>query len=356
MKRMGSKILIYNNRHNNYNITAYNHIYMDFMMECCPYCGGKTNRNESGRCACQECGRNLYGDRSDLRSLVDPKTDEGGKYLKTLDAIEDGKAKAAVEIASDYVEEKGSTFSHVMRAMAYMYEGEDGRAFADLKAGFPEIKKDEIAHADPDTDAYICIIGKSVSDLIIYDEREFIDFDYINYLDRISDLIDSNQKCDCKGLLYATAFSCFALSFKEMDESERKSMYEIMPPLVHRAVAYSKEQSLMNAVIEEYKELSGYKPDTYAEDDNYDVRALEMLSSSIMRHLNGKDGAFAHGRSDSETKTSLEEYLTNILSFNGDAKAMDKLEKYVRKAHFFDERPNIEDAIEDYAQRYLQIK
>ena len=92
-------------------------------------------------------------------------------------------------------------------------------------------------HADPFTDAYVCVIGKSVSDLIIYDEREFIDFDYINYLDRICELISANQKCDCKGLLYATVFSCFASSFREMDESDRKSMYEVMPPLVHRAVA-----------------------------------------------------------------------------------------------------------------------
>jgi hypothetical protein len=277
--------------------------------------------------------------------------------LKVLDAVEGGKAKEAVGMASAYVEENGGVFPHVVRAMAYMYEGEDGKALADLKAGFSDGKKgEEDPHIDPDTDAYICIIGKSAADLIIYDEREFIEFDYVSYLDRISDLIDSSQKCDCKGLLYATAFSCFAQSFREMDESDRKSMYDVMPPLVHRAVAYSKEQSIMNAVIEEYKSLSEYRPDTYAEDDNYGVRALEILSASIMKHLTGKDGAFMHSRSDSETKSSLEEYLENILSYNGDDKALDKLEKYVRKAHFFDEKPEIEDVIEDYAQRYLQIK
>ena len=112
----------------------------------------------------------------------------------------------------------------------------------------------------------------------------------------------------------------------------------------------------MNAVIEEYKSLSGYRPDTYADDDNYGIRALEMLSSSIMKHLEGKDGTFMHSRSDSEIKSSLEEYLDNILSYDGDRKELSKLEKYVKKAHYFEEKPAIEDAIEDYAQRYLQLK
>jgi hypothetical protein len=281
-----------------------------------------------------------------MSHIADESSPNGAIFKRMLDSIEAGNQAMALEIAEGLVNEnKEAFFPYLMRAVAYCYMKEDGKALKDWMTSISLMEKNE------KMDAYVCIISKSVSDLIIADEREFVDFDYLSHIDRVCETLDEHLECNCKGFVYLTVFTCFMSSYLGMEEDEKEQCGEIIPNLVQRTVAYSRDVSVIKDVVNECLGINDYDESTYEEDDNYDLYALSKIVEKIEKNLPNADRSeFPDMWTDAEMKTVLEGYLAAILACEGDAKP---LEKYAKKSGTMTE---LDLAIEDYSRKYLRIR
>ena len=281
-----------------------------------------------------------------MSHIADESSPNGAIFKRMLDSIEAGNQAMALEIAEELVNEnKEAFFPYLMRAVAYCYMKEDGKALKDWMTSISLMEKNE------KMDAYVCIISKSVSDLIIADEREFVDFDYLSHIDRVCEALDEHLECNCKGFVYLTVFTCFMSSYIGMVEDEKEQCGEIIPNLVQRTVAYSRDVSVIKDVVNECLGINDYDESTYEEDDNYDLYALSRIVEKIEKNLPNADRSeFPDMWTDAEMKTVLEGYLAAILACEGDTKP---LEKYAKKSGTMTE---LDLAIEDYSRKYLRIK
>jgi hypothetical protein len=281
-----------------------------------------------------------------MSHIADESSPNGAIFKRMLDSIEAGNQAMALEIAEELVNEnKEAFFPYLMRAVAYCYMKEDGKALKDWMTSISLMEKNE------KMDAYVCIISKSVSDLIIADEREFVDFDYLIHIDRVCETLDEHLECNCKGFVYLTVFTCFMSSYLGMEEDEKEQCGEIIPNLVQRTVAYSRDVSVIKDVVNECLGINDYDESTYEEDDNYDLYALSKIVEKIEKNLPYADRSeFPDMWTDAEMKTVLEGYLAAILACEGDTKP---LEKYAKKSGTMTE---LDLAIEDYSRKYLRIR
>ncbi|MBR4216875.1 MAG: hypothetical protein IKM91_08080 [Candidatus Methanomethylophilaceae archaeon] len=281
-----------------------------------------------------------------MSHIADESSPNGAIFKRMLDSIEAGNQAMALEIAEELVNEnKEAFFPYLMRAVAYCYMKEDGKALKDWMTSISLMEKNE------KMDAYVCIISKSVSDLIIADEREFVDFDYLSHIDRVCEALDEHLECNCKGFVYLTVFTCFMSSYLGMEEDEKEQCGEIIPNLVQRTVAYSRDVSVIKDVVNECLGINDYDESTYEEDDNYDLYALSRIVEKIEKNLPNADRSeFPDMWTDAEMKTVLEGYLAAILACEGDTKP---LEKYAKKSGTMTE---LDLAIEDYSRKYLRIR
>jgi hypothetical protein len=281
-----------------------------------------------------------------MSHIADESSPNGAIFKRMLDSIEAGNQAMALEIAEELVNEnKEAFFPYLMRAVAYCYMKEDGKALKDWMTSISLMEKNE------KMDAYVCIISKSVSDLIIADEREFVDFDYLSHIDRVCETLDEHLECNCKGFVYLTVFTCFMSSYLGMEEDEKEQCGEIIPNLVQRTVAYSRDVSVIKDVVNECLGINDYDESTYEEDDNYDLYALSKIVEKIEKNLPYADRSeFPDMWTDAEMKTVLEGYLAAILTCEGDTKP---LEKYAKKSGTMTE---LDLAIEDYSRKYLRIR
>ncbi|MBE6520143.1 MAG: hypothetical protein E7Z68_03405 [Thermoplasmata archaeon] len=281
-----------------------------------------------------------------MSHIADESSPNGAIFKRMLDSIEAGNQAMALEIAEELVNEnKEAFFPYLMRAVAYCYMKEDGKALKDWMTSISLMEKNE------KMDAYVCIISKSVSDLIIADEREFVDFDYLSHIDRVCETLDEHLECNCKGFVYLTVFTCFMSSYLGMEEDEKEQCGEIIPNLVQRTVAYSRDVSVIKDVVNECLGINDYDESTYEEDDNYDLYALSKIVEKIEKNLPDADRSeFPDMWTDAEMKTVLEGYLAAILACEGDTKP---LEKYAKKSGTMTE---LDLAIEDYSRKYLRIR
>ncbi|MBR4181929.1 MAG: hypothetical protein IKQ57_07325 [Candidatus Methanomethylophilaceae archaeon] len=281
-----------------------------------------------------------------MSHIADESSPNGAIFKRMLDSIEAGNQAMALEIAEELVNEnKEAFFPYLMRAVAYCYMKEDGKALKDWMTSISLMEKNE------KMDAYVCIISKSVSDLIIADEREFVDFDYLSHIDRVCEALDEHLECNCKGFVYLTVFTCFMSSYLGMEEDEKEQCGEIIPNLVQRTVAYSRDVSVIKDVVNECLGINDYDESTYEEDDNYDLYALSKIVEKIEKNLPDADRSeFPDMWTDAEMKTVLEGYLAAILACEGDTKP---LEKYAKKSGTMTE---LDLAIEDYSRKYLRIR
>ena len=215
-----------------------------------------------------------------MSHIADESSPNGAIFKRMLDSIEAGNQAMALEIAEELVNEnKEAFFPYLMRAVAYCYMKEDGKALKDWMTSISLMEKNE------KMDAYVCIISKSVSDLIIADEREFVDFDYLSHIDRVCETLDEHLECNCKGFVYLTVFTCFMSSYLGMEEDEKEQCGEIIPNLVQRTVAYSRDVSVIKDVVNECLGINDYDESTYEEDDNYDLYALSKIVEKIEKNL-----------------------------------------------------------------------
>jgi hypothetical protein len=281
-----------------------------------------------------------------MSHIADESIPYGTAFLKMVEKIKDNNCKDALEIAEGVVKEDGETFfPYLMRAIAYCYNREDGKALMDWKTSI------SLMEGTDNADSYVCLFSKSVSDLIIADERDFIDFDYLTHIDKVCEALDERLECNCKGFVYLTVFTCFMSSYLGMEESGKNQCKNVVPSLVQRTVAYSRDANILKDVVNEYLGVSDYDETTYKDDDNYSLHSLSEISKRIESNLpNADKSEFPGGWTDAEMKTSLEGYLAAILACEDDDKP---LEKYAKKNGTM---TDLDRAIEDYSRKYLRIR
>ena len=253
---------------------------MDFALTSCPYCGRAVDSSDPARYVCQSCGKYIYRNRSDTYSFIRPSEIED-RFRDIFSAVADGNDRKAMDIANDLVEstEDADHDSFFVRGYVNAIKGEDGKALADWKKGW------ELLSNDRNLDAYVCLVSRAIASMIIYKEREFIEFNVVAHVDRLCDDIDGSTGMSCKSFVYYSILeNCLDLA-KEMDEEERKVLKDVIPNLLRRAVAYQRNYWRLAEVIDWYLRFIDFHEETYEDDDNEVPHVYYLIGKTFQEHL-----------------------------------------------------------------------
>jgi hypothetical protein len=344
---------------------------MDFMMESCPYCGGELSEDESGILACKACGKRLYSDRADMSSflelrpapapveepeaatsedevLVVESPDAGPEvYGKIMGLVSSNNIALATEEVVKRVDEGDDGFMlYLIRAAMHTRMGEDGKALADWKAALSRM--DDVTGID----ACVCLMAKTTSDMIIANELEFKKFDFIAHIDRMADMLDEKLGCSCKGHLYASVLVDFLDSYGALSEGEKENCEEVFIPMLKRLAAYGRDLGLVRTLSKEVLETMEYEDSSYESDDNFSLRVFYVICGRIVAYLPELGRCdFPSGWTDADMKAKLEPYLDAILACE---EGVAPLDKYLKRTGI-EGTMTVDEAVDDYVQRYLRI-
>ncbi len=390
---MSLSILVNEKITNKYNIEAVDSDSMDFIMESCPYCGGEVSEDDSGRLSCLGCGRPLYLDRADMLSFLGfglapaPVEDVDGSlqdaealaeegsdkrpesYEEIMEYVSTNNVPLATAAVSKRAEDGDDSFMfYMIRAATNSRMGEDGKALADWKAGLSRME--DVSGID----AFVCLMAKTTADLILNDELEFKEFDYIGYVDRMADMLDEKLGCSCKGHLYASVLVDYMDSYEALSDEGKENCAEVAIRLLRRAAVYSRDLDMLRALIARVLEAMGYKDESYVQDDNFELRVFYVINGRIVTHIPELGMCdFPSGWTDADMKAKLEPYLDTIMSCEdeymdlmyrkqkADSEAQVSFEETFAPLDKYLKRLGIEGsmefdaALDDYVQRYMRV-
>lgn len=254
---------------------------MDFVLMSCPYCGRAVDSTDPKKYVCQSCGKFIYTDRKDVTAFIRPSELED-RFKEVFVAIDDANEKKAMDIAEDLIETTEGNDHNGFFIRGYVYEmiGEDGKAIADWHRGL------ELLSNDTNLDAYICLMSKAICDMILYKEKEFIEFNVLAHIDRLTDDIDACTGMSTKAFVYYSVYRDCMDKIRGMDgEEEEPYLKDIIPLLFRRVVAYHRNLWCLSRIIEEYLSYVGYNPDTYEEDDNDVAHVYDLIRIDLNRRI-----------------------------------------------------------------------
>ena len=378
---------------NKYNIEAVDSESMDFIMESCPYCGGEVSEDDSGRLSCLGCGKPLYPDRADTSSFLGfepapvPAEDVDGvlqdaeapaeegpdKGLESYEKIMEYVSTNNVPLATAAVAERvevgdDSLMLYMVRAATNSRMGEDGKALADWKAGLSRME--DVSGID----AFVCLMAKTTADLILKDELEFKEFDYIGHVDRMADMLDEKLDCSCKGHLYASVLVDYMDLYEALSDEGKETCAEAAIRLLRRVAVYSRDLEMLKVLITRVLEAMDYRDESYVQDDNFELRVFYVINGRIVTHtpeLGMCD--FPSGWTDADMKAKLEPYLDTIMSCEDDymelmyrkqkadsetqipyEETFAPLDKYLKRMGI-EGSMEFGVALDDYVQRYMRV-
>ncbi len=254
---------------------------MDFVLMSCPYCGRAVDSSDPKRYVCLSCGKFIYTDRKDTTSFIRSSEIED-RIRDVFAAVDDGNDKKAMEIAEDIIESTGccNHDGYFIRGYVLEHMGEDGKALADWRKGL------ELLSNDVNLDAYVCLMSKGISDMILFKEREFIEFNVLAHIDKLTDDIDACTGMSTKAFVYYSVYrDCLDMARRADSEDEGAYLKDIIPLLFRRVVAYHRNFWCLSRIIEEYLGYVGYNPDTYEEDDNDIAHVYDLLRIGFNEHI-----------------------------------------------------------------------
>lgn len=251
---------------------------MDFAWRSCPYCGRAVDSSEPGRYVCGSCGKIIHSRLDDVLAFFHPR-ENGDRFEEAFAALADGNQKKAMDIADELAgsSECCDHDSLFLRGYVYAQIGEDGKSLAEWKKAL------ELLSNDVELDAYLCFMAKGITDMILYKEREFIEFNSIAHIDRLAEDIDSSTGMSCKSLLYYTIM-CYCIK-SATGEEEVEQLKDVVPGLFRRAVAYQRNYWTLPVIIEQYLEYIGYNEETFEDDDNEVPHIYYLVRKEFEEHL-----------------------------------------------------------------------
>ncbi len=286
---------------------------MDFVLMSCPYCSRTVDSSDPKRYVCLSCGKSIYTDRTNARAFIRPGEIEES-FHAALDAIFEDNEKKALDIANDLVEstEECDRDSLFLRGFILSEIGEDGKALADWRRGL------ELLSNDPNLDAYVCMMSKAIADMILYKEREFIEFKAISHIDKLCEDIDSCTGMSCKAFVYYSVYlNCLDLSRDTEDEEDVTEFDDIIPLMMKRIIAYHRNYWCLSRIIQEYLTSIDYNAETYEDDDNMVPHTYDLIAQYLDDHiayLSEDDRVRIFDRwDDSSLKDNIEPLLDSLL-------------------------------------------
>ena len=255
---------------------------MDFALMSCPYCGRAVDSSDPERYVCQSCGKIVNVCRDDVSSFIRPSEIED-RFREVICAVADDNTKKAMDIAEDLIESTGSSNHdcYFIRGYVYAEMGEDGKALADWRKGL------ELLSNDVRLDSYICMMSEAIADMILYKEKEFIEFNVLAHVDRLCDDIDTCTGMSCKAFVYYTIYrDCVCMSRTQDDDGDGTDYFkDVIPALFRRVVAYHRNYWCLPRIIDEYLEYSGYNAETYSEDDNDVLHIYDLIRIGLWSRI-----------------------------------------------------------------------
>lgn len=253
---------------------------MDFVLMSCPYCGRAVDSTDPKKYVCQSCGKFIYTDRKDVTAFIRPGELED-RFMEVFAAIDDANEKKAMDITEDLIETTEGNDHDGFFIRGYVYEmiGEDGKAIADWRKGL------EMLSNDVNLDGYVCLMSKAICDMILYKEREYIEFNVLAHIDRLTDDIDACTGMSTKAFVYYSVYRDCMDKVKGMDGEEETYLKDIIPLLFRRVVAYHRNLWCLSRIIDEYLSYVGYNPDTYEEDDNEVAHVYDLIRINLNEHI-----------------------------------------------------------------------
>ncbi len=253
---------------------------MDFALMSCPYCGRTVDSSDPSRYVCESCGKIILANRTDVFAFIRPEA-SADLVREGLTAVFDDNPKKALDIANGLIDQAGccNHDPYFLRGYIYAVAGEDGKAVADWKKGM------ELLSNDVDLDSYICLMCEGISRMLLYKEREYIEFNVVSYVDRLTEDIDSCTGMSCRAFVYYTIYLDCVGMIETLPGSDGDFLRDVIPELFRRVVAYHRNYWCLVRVIDEYLDFIGYDAVTYVDDENQTPHVYDLVRNDLRAHI-----------------------------------------------------------------------
>ena len=322
---------------------------MAFTIRLCPYCGADITVDEMGVYNCLACGKATYRSRSNSKAYLINKPYEE-EYSQILNLM-DNDAKKALDKINEVIVEADEPDADMFftRGIVYSYTGEEGKAHMDWKKGLDLLTDFRYI------DAYIVAVCKRIADLMIMKEREFMEFNPIEYIDAIATEFALKAEVPCKGIFYITIYRNLRMMHQSGELDEDAGLYSnLVKIIVARIIAYGRNYRTVREIIEEVLEDLHYNPETYQEDDNLRLHVFDVLREKL--GVLSKDFSDDHitrifRHWNDENMYELEYWVDELLKPVRNRTLLLKLREMPTESETYE----LEESIEDYAKKYLVL-
>lgn len=277
-----------------------------------------------------------------------PEGEHHEVFKEVIECMTDDRVPQAKAITKELMEEMpGNPDVLILRGGVHAYEGEDGKAFNDWKAGIARLE------SYTNADAYMCFISKSVADLMFYKELEFIEFDHIRYIDSLSDEFGCFLNGPCRFVMYYTIFVDYIRKVRNMKVEDREDLEDVLPMIVRKMASYHRTPRNLANIIDYYLNRVGYVEETRDEDDMTYWHPYYLISEGIKSRLADLSPEHVESIQDywnDENMLELEEEFKDILREHG----MDGGFHLHKKREGEDD--SLKKSIDGYLSKYLLLQ
>jgi len=323
---------------------------MAFSIRLCPYCGGEISADDPGSYLCLECGKRTYRSRSNSKAFLDgkPYEDEYSKILTKAESDPEGALSTVEQMFEETPEPNADMY--FVRGIIHGMLDEEGKAHNDWKKGL------ELLTDMRNIDAYIVAVCKRIVDFIITKEREFLDFNPLEYINQISTEFGLKSEVPCKGVFYITIYRIFRMKLLAGELQIDDEIYPmIIPQIIDKIIAYGRNNRTIVNIIDEILDDFHYNDATYEEDDNLKLHLCFMIRNAfekygetfsdehqvrIMRHWND------------ENMFELEYWADELMKSTRDVSILPVLRKI---RHDEEGDYDLDSAVDDYVKKYLLL-
>ena len=323
---------------------------MAFTIALCPYCGADVEIDDNGNYLCTECDRRIIRSRSNTRAYLLKKPHE--EEYSDIIHMSTENAEAALKKIDSIIDssEEITTDMYFTRGIVYAAMGEEGKANLDWGKGIESITDTRFL------DSYIVAVSKSIVELIYMKEREFMDFNPIEYIDLLSTKFRIKGDIPCKGVFYITIYRNLRMDLQAGEFDIEDDMYtSVIPKVLNRILAYGRNFRTTCGIIEELLVDFEYSPDTYVEDDNLRLHLCSLLANDY-KELS-KDFSDEHilrifRHWNDENMFEMEYWVDQLMKSVKDNTILKSLSIFNKADK---EDVDLEEAVEIYARKYLLL-
>ena len=248
---------------------------MNIPLNSCPYCRESVSELGPDTLVCLKCGKKICADRTAQISLIGGSKPEKYETLELM--LNQGLYKDSLPIVEEFMEEKGDEDANLifLHGIINAKLGEDGRAFNDWK------KSIEMIGDSSEFDTYMCSMCETIAEMMYDKESEFIEFDFIRYINRMAQLFSDITKCSLKAFTFYTVYINYLKILDKMASMGKERITYIIPRLFRNIVVYFKNYPNLRHVVEKYLDNIGYDRETYGDDGMEQCHLYDLVSESI---------------------------------------------------------------------------